>query len=449
MKNVLILGAGQSTPHLISYMLDNAEANDWFVTVCDLNVEVAKARINGNTRGHAVEFDINDEQLRQTLIEKSDIVINMLAPKFQYMIALDCLRYGKHFVSASYEDVRVPDLNKDANRKGIIILNEMGLDPGIDHMSAMAIISNIRKNGGIITSFISYGSGLPAPEVKSNPLRYCITWNPRNITMAGSAGAQYMEDSKIKIVPHSEVFKRTWEVDVDGVGVLEAYPNRDSLVYKDLFKLHQVDTMIRATLRYPGWSETWSQIIKLGIPNEVMRIPSINDLSFADLTEMFLPLNVSGAKVEARVANFLGISPTGKIMDNLRWLGLFSDKKIPYKVKTSAEVMTELLREKMPLPEGARDMVILVHEISAYYPQEGNRKEKTTSTLIDYGEDQIYTAISRTVGLPAAIAAKLILTDKMPIAGCHIPTHPQIYTRVMDELEKMNIKFNERVEEID
>jgi len=445
MKNVVIFGAGQSSPYLIHYMLENAEAYDWQVTVCDMNLELAKSRVNGNVRGEAIQFDINDSHLRKKLISKADIVINMLAPVFQYLVALDCLENKTHCISASYTNPQVADLHQDALLDDVLILNEMGLDPGIDHMSAMSIIDNVKKKGGIINSFIAYGSGIPAPEVKSNPLNYCITWNARNVVMAGESGAQYMEDNKIKVLSNNQVFRRTWTVNVAGVGPLEAYPNRDSLVYQDLFKLHKVKTMIRGTLRYPGWSETWHQIVRLGIPNEKMPIHKLASKTYAEFTEMFLPLLASGANIEKRVANYLNISPTGTIIRNMRWLGLFSDEKIGKGPKTAAQVLEKILREKMPLPEGARDMVILVHKINAYYP-EIKKKEIRTTTFIEYGDG--FTAIAKTVGMPAAIAAKLILTGKLKIRGCRIPTHPDIYKPVLRELKKNGLKFVEKVESI-
>lgn len=445
MKNVLILGAGQSTPYMINYMLENAEKHDWFVTVCDMDIALAKSRVNGNTRGTAVEFDVNDEVLRKRLISESDIVLNLLAPQFQYMIALDCLHFGKHVVTASYTNLRVADLNNDAMRKGIIMLNEMGLDPGIDHMSAMSMIHKIRENGGYVAGFVSYGGGLPAPDVKSNPLDYCITWNPRNVIMAGGDGAQYMEDSQVKILSHQECFQRTWNVEIEGVGTFEAYPNRDSLIYLDVFNLKKVHTMLRGTLRYPGWSETWEKIIKLGLPNDTMVLKGIADKSYAEFIEMFLPLNMTGSTLEARVARYLNISPTGKIMDNLKWLGLFSKEKIGKEFRTTVDVMTDLVKKKMPLPAGKRDMVILRHEIEAVYPNENNRKEKIISTMIDYGVPNGFTAIAKTVGAPAAIAAKLILNNELPITGTHIPIQPVIYKKVMEELETLGIKFEEEV----
>ena len=448
MKNVLILGAGQSSPFLITYMLEQAEKYDWHVVVADYNYDAACSKVCSHPRGEAVQFDVNDENLRNTLIQKADIVLNFLAPPFQYLIALDCLAHSKSVISASYENSRVGLLNNDAKRKGILILNEMGLDPGIDHMSAMSIIQNIRDKGGYISSFVSYGSGVPAPEVKSNPLNYCITWNPRNVVMAGDVGALYMEQEQIKLLPYEQLFHRTWSVDVEGVGTFEAYPNRDSLVYKELFKLGRVKTMVRGTLRYPGWSETWAQIVKLGIPNEYLKIPDLDKKTYKQFIEMFLPINANGNQVKQRIANFLKISPTGRIMENFEWLGFFSDEVIGGNVTTAAEVMQKILIEKMPLPKGARDMVILVHEIVAEYPEQ-NRREKHTSTFVEYGVPNGITAIAKTVGAPAGIAAKLILLGELKLTGTHIPTHPEIYKKVLQELEELNLKFTEKVEEIE
>lgn len=449
MKNILILGAGQSAPYLISYLLDEAQKNNWYVTVADRDLNVAKAAVDDHANGSAIEFDVNDADKRHSLIQKCDIVVNFLTPTFQYLIALDCLRYSKHVVSASYENTRVAELDADAKKCGVLILNEMGLDPGIDHMSAMEIINGIRAKGGTISKFISYGSGIPAPEVKSNPLQYCITWNASNVVTAGDAGAQYMENGKVKLVPHQKVFDRTWHVEVDGIGILEAYPNRDSLIYRSIFNLKNVDTMIRGTLRYPGWSETWNQIVKLGMYLNTLTLPPIADCTYQEFTQMFIPLNANGTNFEARVANFLNINPTGTIMNNLKWLGLLSDEKIGSNFKTPMHLMTDLLKKKMPLPEGERDMVILQHDIIADYGED-KPKEKTIATLVDYGDPKTgMTAIAKTVGAPAAIAVKLILKGELNLTGCQIPTHEEIYPKVLAELKTLGIEFKEKTEVLD
>ena len=449
MKQILVLGAGQSAPYLISYLLKKSKKYNWFVTVGDLDQKLAKKSIKRHQNGDAIMFDVNDAEMRNTQIAEADMVINFLPPSFQYLIALSCIAHGRHMITASYQDERMRDINTDAHRKGILILNEMGLDPGIDLMSAMSVIQKIRDDGGKVKSFKSYGSGLPAPESVSNPLGYAITWNARNVVMAGELGAQYMYKGRIKILPHHEVFQRTWTVDLDGVGRMEAYPNRNSLQYRSLFGVDAAHTMIRGTLRYPGWSETWLQIVRIGLTNDAMHIPDLCRYSYRDLVEMFLPLHAPGADLEHRVANFLNINPTGSIMENLRWMGLFSEEKITCTGDTAADVLIDLLRNKLSLPDNGRDMVAIVHELEAEYAGKKRKNEKIVSTFIEYGEPGGYTAIAKTVGLPAAIAAKLLLTGQIPISGCHIPTHPALYPKVLTELEKHGFVFSEKSEQIE
>ncbi len=448
MKKILILGAGKSSPYLISYLLENSAKFDWFVTVGDKDIKLAKERVGEHPRGNAVYLDVNDSGLLSRQIKNSDLVLNILAPVFQHLVAWTCVEHGKHMISVSYTDSRINDLEKDAHRKGVILLTEIGLDPGIDHMSAASILNQVIQKGGIIKSFESYGGGLPAPDSKANPFNYVISWNPRNVVMAGENGAQYLRSGKIKIIPYYHLFRNSWPVEVEGIGVLEAYPNRDSLAYLNMPGLKNVSTLIRGTLRYPGWSETWLQIVRLGLPNEKMQIPNLKNKSYADLVEIFLPSTVPGSNLEERVANLLNISPTGKIMENLRWLGLFSDEKIGVAVESSAEVLINLISRKLHLPDDARDMVVLFHRIRARYPAEKNRQEEILSTMIHYGEKGGFTGMAKAVGFPAAIAAKLILTGKLPITGCYIPTHPAIYEPVLEELSRNGFDFHESVKQI-
>ncbi|HNO79682.1 MAG TPA: saccharopine dehydrogenase C-terminal domain-containing protein [Phycisphaerae bacterium] len=441
MKKILVLGAGQSSPFLISYLLENAEANGWFVTVADRDANAAAKRVAGHSRGDAIALNANDMAILTAQIKKSDVVVNMLAPSFQHLVAWECVQHGTHMISASYRDQRVRDLHTDAQRADVLILCECGLDPGIDHMSAMSLINHVRNHGGLVEGFLSYGSGIPAPDSLSNPMKYAITWNPRNVVMAAEHGAQYLITGQIKIVPHWQVFRRSWVVDVEGLGTMEAYPNRDSLSYKKIYGLDNAETMIRGTLRYPGWSETWLQIVRLGLPNEELRIPDLPNRTFAEVVEMFLPRNTSGDNLAQRVANHLQISPTGHIMEKLKWLGLFSEEPTGVDGETSAEVLSHLLQKKLALGETERDMVVLVHELEVRYPEENNRGEKVISTLIEHGEPNSFTAMSKTVGLPAAIAAKLLLTDDLPITGSHIPTHAAIYSAILPELEAAGLTF--------
>jgi saccharopine dehydrogenase-like NADP-dependent oxidoreductase len=444
-KQILVLGAGQSSAFLISHLLQLATEHGWFVTVGDLDVELARSRVRDHPQGSVVYFDVNDSALRAAQIANADVVVNMLPPIFQDLVAWDCVNHARHMVSASYRAQAVRDLELDAQRQNVLLLCELGLDPGIDHMSAMALIQRIRQSGGRIKAFRSYGSGIPAPDQEQNPLSYVITWNARNVVMAGQRGAQYMERNKIKIVPSHEVFQHTWATEVKGIGGVEAYPNRDALAYMEIFGLEDVHTMIRGTLRYPGWSETWGQIVRLGLPNEHLHIPHLAERSYREVTEMFLPLNVEGANLRQRLARFLRISPTGRIMENLKWLGLFSEEKIGCTGDTSAAMLVHMLQNKLTMPADGTDIVILVHELEVEY-KGGRPPERITSTLVAKGDPRGFTAMSRTVGLPAATGVKLLLTGRLPLRGTHLPTHPSIYEPILRELEAAGLTFSEVVE---
>ncbi|MFQ5535887.1 MAG: saccharopine dehydrogenase C-terminal domain-containing protein [Gemmatimonadota bacterium] len=442
MKQVLVLGAGQSSPYLIHRLLDMAVPHDWQVTVGDLDAELARERVGDHPRGRAILFDVTDEAVRSSAIAASDVVINMLSPTFQDLVAWDCVAHGRHMLSVSYRDRAVRDLDRDARRKGVLLLCELGLDPGIDHMSAVSVIRRVKAEGGIIRAFRSYGSGIPAPGQETNPLRYVVTWNPRNVVMASEHGAQYMEAGKIKLVPWHHVFHHTWPVEVEGVGTLEAYPNRDSVAYRDVFGLDDVHTMIRGTLRYPGWSETWARIVQLGIPNEDLRIPHLCRRTYREVTEMFLPMTYVDERTEERVARFLHISPTGAIMEKLTWLGIFSDEVIGCHGDTPAAMLIHLLQEKLAMRPDVRDMVILRHELEVEHP--GREDYRVTSTLLAEGEPGGFTAMARTVGLPVAVATRLLLTGELDLAGSVLPTHPSLYEPVLRAVGEEGMAFEER-----
>lgn len=446
MKNILILGAGQSAPYCIQFLLDQAAEHDWFVTVGDRDEQLARSRVGDHPRGATTYFEVNDLRLRDAVIRKADLVVNLLPPPLQPLIAELCVEHGTHFVSASYRDQRLRDLDHDARAADVILLPEVGLDPGIDIMSAMETIQRVRNDGGHVERFVSYGSGVLAPEVDANPLRYAITWNPRNVVMAAEQGAQYLLDDQIKIVPWHHVFWHSWPVEVDGVGTMEAYPNRDSLSYKEVFGLSRASTVIRGTLRYPGWSETWLQVVRLGLPEENIRIPHLSSRSFAEIVEMFLPRDTTGSGLQGRVANYLNISPTGQIMKNLKWLGLFDTDPCNAPGHTSADALVHLLRNKLVLPPDARDMVVIQHDLTVCYPQEDDRRERIIATFKHFGDAGGMTAMAKTVGLPAALAAKLILTGELPLTGSHLPTHERIYSSILRELEREGLGFEQRVE---
>ena len=452
MRNVLVLGAGHSATYLIRHLLERAAERGWFVTVGDREADLAQRAVGDHPRGDAVAFDVNDAEMRAAQIERAAVVVNLLPQHCQSLVAWDCLAHGRHMISVSYMDRHMKELDADARRKAVLFLTEVGLDPGIDLMSSMAIIHRVHEAGGTVESFESYGSGVPAPEVAPNPLRYCITWNPRNVVMAGEHGAQYLEHGQLKIVPWHQLFHHSWPKRVAGFGVMEAYPNRDSLAYRDKFGIADAETLVRGTLRYPGWSETWHQIVRLGLPNESIAIPDLARRSFREIVEMFLPETISGSTVEWRLATYLGISHTGRIMENFEWLGLFSSEPMGIEGSTAADALIFLLKKKLALPPGGRDAIILLHEIIARYGENGGRaprRERITSTLVEYGEPGGGTAMARAVGLPAAIATELILTGELPLTGCHVPTHPAIYGPVLRRLGAEGLVFDERLETLD
>lgn len=444
MKKILVLGAGQSAPFLIHRLLGLAETRDWKIIVGDLDVELAARRIDGHPKGEAVHFDVTQEEMRDQAISDSDAVINMLSPRFLDLIAGECVHYGKPMFSVSYRTQGIREMSADAERKGILLLCELGLDPGIDHMSAMSLIERKRAEGGRILSFCSYGSGVPAPESIDNPFGYAVTWNPRNVVMAAETGAQYMEAGKIKCVAWQHVFHHTWLLDVPGVGKMEAYPNRDSLSYMQSFGIEDVHTMIRGTLRHPGWSETWSCLVKLGLPNEHLRIPRLQERTYREVVEMFLPLNIDAAHdFGRRVARTVDISPTGRIMDNLRWLGLLSDEKVECEGDTAAAMLTSLIQRKLPLHDDKRDMVVLLHRVEVGYDDRPD--EHVISSMVHKGEAGGFTAMSKTVGLPVVIATRMYLDGELDLTGAHIPLHPSIYEPQLRELADEGVRFEEIV----
>lgn len=445
MKTILVLGAGRSAPYLIRYLLDRGEEGGWSVTVCDRSLDAATALVDGHPQGQALALDVTDPGELGSRIEASQVVVNLLPPAFQLQVARACLDRGRPMVSASYQDSKICALQREAKRWGVPLLTEMGLDPGIDLMSAVELIRRVEERGGVVETFESYGSGVPAPESSVNPLRYAVTWNPRNVVMAAEGGALYLHQGRVRIVPWHRIFEETWPVDVEGVGTLEAYPNRNSLSYRDSFGLAGAQTLIRGTLRYPGWSETWRQVVRLGLPNESFEIPGLGEMSWRDLVETFLPPGLDGSGLEDRVARLLGINPTGRVMETLRWLGLFSAEPVGGEVKTAAQALVHLLGRKLTLTPEGRDMIVLLHDLGVRYPDEGDRRERITTTLVEKGTPGGMTAMARLVGLPAAITARLLATGRLDVSGCPLPTDARIYRPLLRELAAEGVAFGEQV----
>ena len=446
MRRILILGAGRSAPYLIQRLLESAAVHDWQVTVADRDLEFAEARVAGHPNGRAIALDASDEQQMAAWIGTADVVVNVLAPAFQGRVARLCVEAGVHMVSVSYLQNETRNLGSWARERGVLLLAEMGLDPGIDHMMAAEAVRNTVDAGGVVRAFRSFGSGVPAPDSLSNPLQYLVTWNPWNVATSGGAGAQYLQDGRIRIVPQSRLFLHTWPVKVDGVGNLEGYPNRDSLSYLEHFGLNGVHTMVRGTLRHPGFCETWSKVVNLGLTNDTIHIPNLGERSPREVVEMFLPIPVPPERVEAAATLFLELNPTGRQMENLRFLGLFDNEPTGCAGDTAAALMSHLLETRLaPLPE-SRDMVIIVHEMEVDYPESDRASERQTFTMVEYGEPVGMSAMAKTVGLPAAIAVEMLLTGEIELRGCLLPSHPEICDSILVRLRDEGLEFTERIE---
>lgn len=438
MKKVLVLGAGLVSGPLVHYLLDQPEFE---VTVASRTVEKAQRIVGEAKNGIARRVDVSDEQALEGLISHADLSISLLPFVYHPLVARLCVKHKKQMVTASYvkEEMRV--LDQQAKEAGVILLNEIGVDPGIDHMSAMRVIDHIRSNGGELESFTSYCGGLPAPEANDNPFGYKFSWSPRGVVLAGKNPARYMKDGETIDIPGEELFSNHWLVNIEGFGELEAYPNRDSLPYIDTYGIHGVQGMFRGTLRYPGWCETLRKIAELGLLEEKER----EDLAGLTLSQFTAKMVSSSGDLKADVASVLNVGEESRVISNLEWLGLFGDDPIPQGAKSPVDVLAGRMLDMMQYSPGERDMLVMQHEFIARYP---GRKEKTVSTMIDYGIPNGDTSMSRTVGLPAAIATRLILEGKINLTGVQVPVTPEIYEPVLTELESMGIKFCEKTEVI-
>lgn len=438
-KNILIIGAGRSSSSLIKYLLDESVKYNWQVTVGDMSLETAQQKVSNHPNGKAVLFDINNETQRNNEISKADIVVSML-PAFMHMsVANDCVRLKKHLVTASYVSKEMAALDGEAKKAGIVLLNEMGLDPGIDHMSAMQIIDKLKAEGAEITSFKSYCGGLVAPESNDNPWGYKFSWNPRNVILAGQGTAMYIENGKYKYIPYNRLFTQTETIQIDGYGNFDGYANRDSLSYRSAYGLENIPTMLRGTLRMPGYCSAWNIFVKLGWTDDSYKIENSHKLTYAQLLDAFLP--ESNQNLKKRLADFMQLPEDADEIKKVEWLEIFTDKKIKTENGTPAQILQELLEEKWLLKKDDKDMIVMQHLFE--YIINGN-KHRITSSLIAKGDDQIYTAMAKTVGLPAAIAVKMILLNQLNLKGVKIPTDKTIYKPVLEELKSFGINFIEK-----
>jgi len=442
MLTVLIAGAGKSSAHLIEYMLSNAKQK-WRVVVMDSNPEMIAEKLNGNPKGEAAVIDINDEQARQNLVKNADIVLSLMPPSLHYLLAKDCLKFRKNLITSSYVSEDIRGLDEEARKAGVMMMCEMGLDPGIDHMSANAIIHGVQRIAGTIQSFKSYCGGLISPESDDNPWHYKISWNPRNIVLAGKQGAVWLENGKQHEATYEQLFSSSKKIKVSGLGSLSYYPNRDSLKYLGLYNLPDIKTFMRATLRYPAFMKGWDLVIRAGLVNEADSFPADNS-SYADWTAKLLGVENNDKLRETFKKKF---NADEKEMKQMDWLGLFDNRRINGTgMLSSADILQTLLEERWKMKALDKDMVVMQHQID--YERKGVLV-KLTSTMIATGENRQYSAMSKTVGLPMAILAKKILLQEIStrnLTGVHIPTMPEVYVPVLKELKKNGIEFMEVIE---
>ncbi len=439
MKTILILGAGLSSTTLIRYMLENAKKSDWKIRLGDVSADLARSRIDGHPNGEAFFFNADDPVRTAVEISSADLVISMLPNRFHHQVAVECIRYAKNMVTASYVSPEIELLDKNAREKGVLLMNEVGVDPGIDHMSAMQVIDRLRGNGDQILSFESATGGLVAPNYDNNPWRYKFTWNPRNVVLAGQKGARFMHNGKFKYIPYHKIFSRYEVIEIPGLGQFEVYPNRDSLKYQENYGLSDLLTMFRGTIRRPGFCEAWDSLVQLGATDDSYTMADTNTMTFREFTNSFLAYNMIDP-VETKVANYLGIPPASEIMNKLTWLGLFEDIPIGIPDLTPARVLQHILERKWKMEPDDRDLIVMQHQFD--YIRLGKHR-KLFSTLVVTGENSQLSAMSKSVGLPVGITSKLILEGKINLKGVQIPVHKQVYEPVLKELERYGISFGE------
>ncbi|HIE73058.1 MAG TPA: saccharopine dehydrogenase [Flavobacteriales bacterium] len=439
MKKILVIGSGRSAVTLIKYLLDNAEGNNWQVTVADFSEELAKVAVANHSSGKAIFFNVTDDKQRQTEIENTDIVISMLPARMHITVAKACIRLGKNLVTASYVSKEIFALDEKAKNAGIILLNEIGLDPGIDHMSAMQVIDSIKENGGELTSFKSFCGGLVHPDYDTNPWHYKFTWNPRNVVLAGQGTAQYIKHGRYKYIPYHKLFERTEQMNILDAGEFEGYANRDSLNYRKAYGLENIPTLFRGTLRRKGFCKSWNMFVQLGMTDDTYKVENAENMTYREFINLFFPFN-NKMSVEKKFCDYLNISIDSDEFKKAQWLGVFSDTNIGMKDATPAQIFQKICEEKWTLGAEDKDLIVMQHQFE--YVQNGEQK-KLNSSLLVFGDDSRYTAMAKTVGLPVAIATKLILSGEIKSTGVKIPTTKDIYIPVLKELAENGINFIE------
>jgi saccharopine dehydrogenase-like NADP-dependent oxidoreductase len=445
MQRIFVIGAGKSSSVLIQYLLERAESNQWHITVGDMSSELAEAKVGGHPHGSAIAFHVEDAASRRELISKSDLVISLLPAFMHVPVASDCVEFGKHFISASYVSDEMAALHDAAVKQGVVLLNECGLDPGIDHMTAMQLMHHIEQKGGVITGFESYTGGLISPESDNNPWHYKLTWNPRNIVMAGQGVAGFTWKDRQKLIPYSKLFTRYDLLEIPGYGWFEGYPNRDSNKYKNIYQLHHTHTLVRGTLRKQGFCDAWNVLVQLGMTDDSYTVDLTEGCTWAQFVNTYLPFDAK-KDIREKFIEYFALENALEVMEKLDWLGLFSDRPVGHTQATPARILQTLLEDKWQLEPGDKDMIVMLHKLE--YTLHGVEMEAQMSFVVT-GQDEVNTAMATTVGLPLGMAAKQILSGHMKQTGVVIPITADIYEPILRELQAdFGVRFMHSEKEI-
>ncbi|MBN9283567.1 MULTISPECIES: saccharopine dehydrogenase C-terminal domain-containing protein [Flavobacterium] len=442
MRHILIIGAGRSASSLIKYLLDKSEQENLHLTIGDLSLELAQKKTNNHPRATAIAFDMFDDAQRKTEIQKADIVISMLPAYLHIEVAKDCIAYKKHMVTASYISDAMQELNEAAIANNLVFMNEIGLDPGIDHMSAMKVLDEIRGEGGKIILFESFCGGLVAPESDNNLWNYKFTWNPRNVVLAGQGGAaKFIQEGTYKYIPYHKLFRRTEFLEVEGYGRFEGYANRDSLKYRSVYGLDNALTVFRGTIRRVGYSRAWDMFVQLGMTDDSYTIDNTETMSYREFVNLFLPYHPTDS-VEIKLRHVLKIDQDDVVWDKLLELDLFNANKIiGLKNATPAQILEKILTDSWTLAPDDKDMIVMYHKIG--YEVNGEKKQ-IDATMVCIGDDQTYTSMAKTVGLPVAMATLQILNGNIKTPGVQLPINKEVYLPILKELEEYGVIFKEK-----
>ena len=440
MNNILIIGAGRSSSALIDYVLAQAKTYNWHVTVADADHEIAAKRVGDHPNGRATWLDALKVNDRRELIARADVVVSLLPAHLHLEVAQDCLKLKKHLITASYISKQLYALGDEARERALIFMGEMGLDPGIDHMSGKQKIDQIKAKGGRLKSFKSFTGGLVSPESDNNPWHYKFSWNPRNVVLAGQGTAQYLEDGRLKYVPYNRIFAEAQPLEVQGMGEYEAYVNRDSLLYRDLYDLGPINNLVRGTIRHKGFCRSWNALVTIGLTDGSFPILDSEEITYHELLDAYVSNSLVGGSLKEKIAHLIGESADSEVIKNLEWLGLFTKKKIRMRSATPALIIENLLLEKWKLQKDDKDMVIMQHELEYELARKNYR---LVSTLTMKGTDGEHTAMSRLVGLPLGIFVKHVMLGNIHSIGVNIPVMKEVYEPVLKELEDYGVVFKE------